>query len=75
MHAIFKYKKSSHALIAHTSYLDIGHFLVEHFHLGFDIVSLLVLVQGAVVPHQEVKSWVKLSDIIGPSDPGIFWAM
>ena len=68
-------QKIFHTLTVHTSYLNIGHVLVEHFHLGIDVVSLLALVQGAVVPHQELKSWVKLSDIIGPSNPGVFWAV
>ena len=34
-----------------------------------------MLIQRTVVPHQEAKSWVELSDIICPPDPGLFLAM
>ena len=28
-----------------------------------------MLIQGAIVPHEESKGWVKLSDVVRPPDP------
>ena len=57
------------------SYICFGHLSVVHRHLNIDVFSLLVLIQRTVVPHQEVKSWVELSNIIRPPHPGLFLAM
>ena len=46
-----------------------------HLHLNIDVFSLLVLIQRTVVPHEKAKSWVELSDIICPPDPGLLLAM
>ena len=54
-----------------SSHLWIGHLFVEHLHLGIDVVSLLVLIQRAIVPHEKVKGWVKLPNIVRPTDPGL----
>ena len=51
-------------------YLYTGHLSVEHLHLGIDVVSLLVLIQGTIVPHQEMESWVELAHIVCSPDPG-----
>ena len=62
----------SHSHTTHhiSIYLYTGHLSVEHFHLGTDVVSLLVLIQGTVVPHQKMECWVELADIVCSPDPG-----
>ena len=70
---------STHLCIGHLSvehlfveHLSVKHLSVEQLHLGIDIVSFLVLIQGAIVPHQEVEGWVELPDIVRPPYPGLF---
>ena len=41
------------------AHLRVLHFLVDHLHLGIDVVPLLVLVKGPVVPHQQLQGWVQ----------------
>ena len=62
----------THSYIYSSTHLCIGHISVEHFHLGIDIVSLLVLIQGAIVPHQEVEGWVELPNVVRTPYPGLF---
>jgi len=62
----------THSHTHKSTHLCIGHISVEHLHLGIDIVSLLALIQGAIVPHQEVEGWVELSDVVRPPYPGLF---
>ena len=45
------------------------HFTSQHLHLGIDVVPLLVLIQGTIVPHQELQGWVETADIVGPPHP------
>ena len=66
---------TSHATLTHfhtSSYLCIGHLSVEHLHLGVDVISLLILIQGPIVPHEKAKCWVELPDIVCPPDPCLF---
>ena len=45
------------------------HLFVEYLHLGIDIVSLLVLIQGAIVPHEIAEGWMELPDIVCSTNP------
>ena len=68
--------KSRCSHLLHTrAYICFGHLSVVHLHLNVDVLSLLVLIQRAIVPHEEAKSWVELSDIVRPPDPGLFLTM
>ena len=58
-------------LLSVNAHLNIGQFLVEHLHLGPDVVPLLVLIEGAIVPLQELQRWVEGADIVGASDPRV----
>ena len=57
------------------AYICFWHLAVVHLHLNIDVLSLLVLIQRAIVPHEEVKGWVELSDIVCAPDPGLFLTM
>lgn len=43
----------------------------RHFHLGKDVVPLLVLTEGTIVPHEALEGGVKLADIVGTPYPGV----
>ena len=73
----YKREREAGQVYAHTctltsSYLCIGHLFVEYLHLGIDIVSLLVLIQRAVVPHEMAEGWMELSDIVCSPNPCLF---
>ncbi len=50
-------------------HLSIRHVQVEHFHLGVNVLLLLMFIQRAVVPHEKLESGVELADIVRPSHP------
>ncbi len=50
-------------------HLWVGHVLVDHLHLGVDVVSLLVLIQRPVVPHQQLECRVKRTHVVRASQP------
>ncbi len=59
------YNLATHCL----AHLRVGHVLVEHLHLGVDVLLLLIFVQRAVVPHEKSESGVELANIVHPSHP------
>ncbi len=43
---------------------------VDHLHLGVGVVLLLMFVQGAVVPHEELEGGVQRSHVVRSPHPG-----
>ena len=46
-------------------------FFIGYFHLGCDVLLLLLLPESPVVPHEALEGRVELTDIVGSSDPSL----
>ena len=49
----------------------VGRALVDYPHLGKYVVSLLLLAERPIVPHEALQCGVELTDVVGATDPGL----